>query len=274
LLEAGALAVETIDRDAGTPAEQPRYAEPGIADDSPWPRAQLMALVSADIDARRVLALAAGALGVDAPPATFDGIEEQDWIRASQAQFGPVHVGRQLHVVPTWCDASGEGVTIRLDPGLAFGTGSHATTRLCLEWLELTLRGGESLLDYGCGSGILSIAAAKLGAARVVGTDIDAQAVRSSAANAAMNGVAAEFVAPDALVPETFDIVVANILANPLILLAPVLATRVRGGGRIALSGILETQADEIVEAYARWFTLRAWRAADGWVLIAGERVG
>jgi ribosomal protein L11 methyltransferase len=273
LLAAGALSVEASDAEAGSEGEQAIFAEPGVDAAGHWKRSRLNALVSEEADASRILARAARELGVPVPDVRCDTVEEQDWVRATQAQFGPIAIGRRLHIVPTWCEAAGEGISIRLDPGLAFGTGSHATTRLCLEWLESAIAGGEAVLDYGCGSGILAIAAAKLGATRVTGTDVDPQALRASAANAGLNAVHATFVAPDRLPGRPFDIVVANILANPLILLAPALAARVRRGGRMALSGILETQAEGVAEAYAPWFTLRAWRAADGWVVLSGERV-
>jgi len=176
--------------------------------------------------------------------------------------------------VPSWAQApQPDALNLRLDPGLAFGTGSHPTTGLCLEWMRTHIRGGESLLDYGCGSGILAIAGARLGAARVVGTDVDPQAMRASNENARANGVTATFVLPDALAPGSFDMVVANILANPLALLAPALAQRVRPGGRVALSGILEPQADAVAAAYARWFNIGIWKVRDGWVLLAGDRV-
>ena len=166
----------------------------------------------------------------------------------------------------------GRSLVVRADPGLAFGTGSHPTTRLCLRWLAANLAPGQSVLDYGCGSGILAIAAAKLGAAAVAGTDIDPQAIEASRANAARNRVSARFVLPDALAPDPVDIVVANILANPLRLLAPVLAARVREGGAIFLSGILEDQAAAVRGAYRRWFKLGAWGTDDGWVALTGRR--
>jgi ribosomal protein L11 methyltransferase len=175
--------------------------------------------------------------------------------------------------VPSWHDPPVPGaVVVRLDPGVAFGTGSHPTTRLCLQWLRETVRGGEAVLDYGCGSGILAIAAARLGARAVVGTDIDPQAVAAARINGYANRVAARFELPHALPPQPHDIVVANILTNPLLLLAPVLARAARAGGRIALSGILAPQADDVLEAYAPWFNIARWREAEGWVLLAGER--
>jgi ribosomal protein L11 methyltransferase len=272
LLDAGALAVEATDAQAGTADEEPHFGEPGEPGFVAWRLSRLVALFPAGADAASALAQAAAAMDSAVPPATSWPVEEQDWVRATQAQFGPIRIADDFHVVPTWSDVPRAGVAIRLDPGLAFGTGSHPTTRLCLEWLHATLRGGETLLDYGCGSGILAIAAARLGAAEVTGTDVDPQALEASTRNAAANGVGARFVVPDALPPGAADVVVANILANPLILLAPAIAARVKPGGRLALSGILEPQASEVIGAYAPWITLRAWRAADGWVLLAGER--
>jgi ribosomal protein L11 methyltransferase len=225
-----------------------------------------------DAAAGAALAQAAAALGRAAPACRRLHIEDQDWVRATQAQFGPIAIGDRLVIVPSWCEAPQGAVAITLDPGLAFGTGSHPTTRLCLEWLQDCLERGATVLDYGCGSGVLAIAAMKLGAREVVGTDVDPQAIRASRDNARANAVEATFVLPDALALRAFDVVVANILANPLILLAPALAARVHPGGRLALSGILESQAADVIAAYAPWFTLRAWRASEGWVLLAGGR--
>ncbi len=272
LLDAGALAVEATDAGAGTPEEVARFAEPGEPGFAAWPRSRLVALFDAAADAEAALAAAARALDRAAPAVQRWPVEERDWVRATQAQFGPVHIADDFHIVPSWSEPPAGGTVVRLDPGLAFGTGSHPTTLLCLQWLHLTLRRGDTLLDYGCGSGILAIAAARLGASRVVGTDVDPQALAASHENAAANRVRARFVAPDDLGPGTFGVVVANILANPLRLLAPAIAARVAAGGRLALSGILEAQADDVIAAYAPWITLRAWRAAEGWVLLAGAR--
>ena len=274
LLEAGALAVDAADPGAGTPAETPLYGEPGEPGVAPWSTARLTALFTDDVAASAALAQAAAALGRAAPACRRVQVEDQDWVRATQAQFGPIAIGDRLVIVPTWCAAPAAGaVAITLDPGLAFGTGSHPTTRLCLEWLQDFLERGATVLDYGCGSGILAIAAMKLGAREVVGTDVDPQAIRASRDNARGNAVDATFVLPDALALRAFDVVVANILANPLILLAPALAARVHAGGRLALCGILESQVADVIAAYAPWFTLRAWRASEGWVLLAGERM-
>ena len=273
LLDAGALAVDVSDPAAGTPDESPLYGEPGVPGPGLWRVSRIDALFAEGTDAGRVLADTAQAIGAPMPSHETHEVADQDWVRATQSQFGPIAIGEGFWIVPSWCDLPEPGaIALELDPGLAFGTGSHPTTRLCLEWLRATIAGGESVLDYGCGSGILAIAAAKLGARTVAGTDVDAQALAASAANARANGVEAHFVTPDRLEPGERDVVVANILANPLILLAPALAARTKRGGRIALSGILEAQADEVAATYARWFTLAVWRRLDGWVLLAGTR--
>jgi ribosomal protein L11 methyltransferase len=273
LIDAGALSVDVSDPAAGTPDEAPVYGEPGLAGAAFWSVSRVDALFAGGVDAEALVAGVARALGEPMPLCETRTVEDQDWVRATQSQFGPIAVGAGFWIVPTWCDPpEADALALRLDPGLAFGTGTHPTTRLCLEWLRETLQPGETLVDYGCGSGILAIAAAMLGARDVVGTDIDPQALAASGANAAQNRVAARFVAPDALAMRESDVVVANILANPLILLAPALAARTRVGGRIALSGILDAQADDVAAAYKPWFTLAVWRRRDGWVLLAGER--
>jgi len=273
LLDAGALSVDVSDPLADTADESPLYGEPGEPVAERWPRSRVVALFAADADWRAALRDVAQALAQPVPPHETFPVADQDWVRQTQAQFGPIEIARGFWIVPSWSAVPEPGaISLRLDPGLAFGTGSHPTTRLCLEWLHETLGGGETVLDYGCGSGILAIAAAKFGAGRVVGVDVDPQAVRASESNARQNDVAAVFVEPGALPPAANDVVVANILANPLILLAPALAQRVAAGGRIALSGILEEQADSVIAAYVRWFTLARWRGSEGWVLLAGER--
>jgi ribosomal protein L11 methyltransferase len=273
LLAAGALSVDASDPRTGTPEETPLYGEPGEPGVSLWPVSRLVALFPEACDAPAAVADAAAALGRPPPEVATCRVAEQDWVRATQAQFGPIAIAPGFWIVPTWCEApEPDAFNLRLDPGLAFGTGSHVTTRLCLQWIAANVRRGESLLDCGCGSGILAIAAARLGAHPVVGTDIDPQAVLASEENARINGADATFVLPDALTPRAFDTVVANILANPLGLLAPALAARVRSGGRIVLSGILEPQSDAVAAAYAPWFNIAASQCADGWVLLTGDR--
>ena len=274
LFTAGALSIELSDPAAGTPGETPQYGEPGEPGEQLWPVSRLSALFAPDTDVRAALCAAAVEVELPSPPHESYVLAEQDWVRATQAQFGPIRINDDFWIVPSWSQApQPSALNLRLDPGLAFGTGSHPTTGLCLEWMHAHLKRGESLLDYGCGSGILAIAGALLGAGRVVGTDVDVQAMRASESNAVANGVQVTFVLPDALGPGAFAMVVANILANPLTLLAPALAHRVQPGGRIALSGILEPQADAVAAAYARWFTIGTWKVRDGWALLAGERL-
>ena len=276
LLAAGALSIDVADPHAGTSAETPLYGEPS-APAALWPVNRLTALFS-DNDAVAAALAEVAATGRTLPPHETFPVAEQDWVRATQAQFAPIRIAERLWIVPSWCDpVDPSAINLALDPGLAFGTGSHPTTRLCLRWLARELRPGESVLDYGCGSGILAIAACRLGAGHVAGTDIDPQALAASRDNALANRIDATFLPPDRLAAEersAFDVVVANILANPLVLLAPALAARVRPGGRIALSGILEAQAEDVALAYARWFKLAVGENDDGWVLMAGTRPG
>ncbi|MGH8670204.1 MAG: 50S ribosomal protein L11 methyltransferase [Burkholderiales bacterium] len=237
------------------------------------PRPTLHAVLAVESDARGMVAAASAAAGLAATPQfSVAGIADEDWVRKTQAQFDPIEIGARLWVGPTWHRAPAGRVALQLDPGLAFGTGTHVTTGLVLSFLERTIRGGEHVLDYGCGSGILAIAAAKLGAARVEGVDLDPQAVETAAANARANRVALRAALPDALAAATYDIVVSNILAQPLIVLAPLLAARTAAGGRLALSGILETQAAEVIASYLPWFALRIGGLQDGWVLLEGRR--
>jgi ribosomal protein L11 methyltransferase len=237
------------------------------------PRPTLQALLAADEDADRLVRGAARAAGLSAAPRfTARPVADQDWVRSTQAQFAPIEVGARLWIGPSWHEPPGERVAVRVDPGLAFGTGTHPTTRSILAFLDSAIRGGERLLDYGCGSGILAIAAAKLGAASVDAVDIDTQAVQTALENAAANRVHVRIGLPDALPPASYDIVVSNILAQPLIVLAPLLARRTVGGGRLALAGILDAQAAEVAAAYAPWFDLRAERSEEGWALICGVR--
>jgi ribosomal protein L11 methyltransferase len=290
LLEAGAVSVALEDADAGTAAEAPYYAEPGATTSGAdlgstgttgaWRRNRVSALLSAQADARAVVARAAQAAGLGrAPDFGVARLEDEDWVRRTQSQFVPLRVGDRVWIVPSWHEPPERNATvIRLDPGLAFGTGSHPSTRLVLRFLERVLRetefggGRASVLDYGCGSGILAIAAAKLGARGVDAVDLDPQALEATASNARANGVAVRVAAPQALAPGDYDVVVANILANPLVALAPLLVARTRRGGRLALSGILEAQAPEVIAAYAPEVDLSVGAADDGWVLLEGRR--
>jgi ribosomal protein L11 methyltransferase len=233
----------------------------------------LVALLPADAQAEAIVATAALAIGAPVPAARRRAIDDRDWVRESQAQFAPCAVGTALWVGPTWCQAP-EGVRalVRLDPGLAFGTGSHPSTRLVLQFLVRRLVPGMRVLDYGCGSGILAIAAAKLGAGSVDAVDVDPQAVETTNANARENQAAVRAALPQELAPDRYDMVISNILAQPLILLAPLLASRSAVGGRIALSGILQDQAADVAAAYAPYYEIGAPHAEDGWALVEGVR--
>jgi ribosomal protein L11 methyltransferase len=274
-MDLGALSVSIEDADADTPDEQPVFGEPGMMS-SPrtWLRSRIVALLSPEQDAGLLLTAAANQLGLAVPPFETREVEEQDWVRLTQSQFEPISIGERIWVVPSWHEAPDpQALILELDPGLAFGTGSHPTTRLCMEWIEQHVTPGISVLDYGSGSGILAILATKCGAADVIGIDIDPQAVTTADENAERNRVAGphlRFGLPDACPERTFDIVVANILSNPLKVLASMLCARVAPGGRIALSGVLARQADEVAAAYAPWIALDVWRERDGWVCLSG----
>ena len=273
LLEAGAVSVDVTDADAGTAAEQPVFAEPGSPEPRPWGRSRVSVLVAAGEDAGTIVAAACAHAGIAPPPYQSVAVADQDWVRASRDQFTPIRVSQRLWIVPSWHAAPDpEAINIALDPGLAFGTGSHPTTRLCLAWLERTIRGGEAVIDYGCGSGILAIAAMKLGAARADGVDIDAQALLAARANALQNRVQAEFHGAAAAIRKPAQIVVANILAHPLIVLAPLLARLAVPAGRLALAGVLAGQADEVRAAYEPWFEFGAPGREEDWVLLDGTR--
>jgi ribosomal protein L11 methyltransferase len=274
LLEAGALAASIEDADAGTPDEQPQFGEPGSVNSPGWIHSRVVALLEPDADVPALLAEACAAIGLARVPAwAAEAVAEQNWVQLTQSQFDPIRVSQRLWIVPSWHDAPDPAaVNLVLDPGMAFGTGSHPTTRLCLEWLERNVAEGCSVLDYGCGSGILAIAAARLGAGRVAGVDIDPQAVDAARANAERNRVTAVFAESTLPVAAEYDLVVANILSNPLRVLAPAICAHVRSGGRLALSGILREQADEIRAIYAPWVPLEVADVREDWVCLAGTK--
>lgn len=274
LLEAGALSASIEDADAGTAAEKPQFGEPGSVNAPGWAHSRIVALFEPDADVAALLAQASAAIGLPGVPAwTVEEVAEQNWVQLTQSQFDPIRVSERLWIVPSWHELPDPAaVNLILDPGMAFGTGSHPTTRLCLEWLERNVHDGCSLLDYGCGSGILAIAAARLGAGSVAGVDIDPQAVAAARANAERNGVNALFADSAQPVAGEYDLVVANILANPLRVLAPAICAHVRSGGRLALSGILREQADEIIAIYAQWLPLQVAGVREDWVCLAGVK--
>ena len=281
LMDAGALSVSVEDADEGTEAEQPLFGEPGMEPaEAAWERSRVVALADANADHAAIVANAIDACGIGndaaAPAYVLRPVAEQDWVRLTQSQFDPIHIGKHIWVVPSWHDAPDpDGLILELDPGLAFGTGSHPTTRLCMEWLETHAPTGLSVLDYGCGSGILAMVAAKLGARQVCGVDIDPQAIESARYNCERNRCNIEYYLPEdfagAPAPQTFDVVVANILSSPLKLMAPMLSSRVAPGGTLVLSGILVRQADEVTAAYAPFMQMAVWAEHDGWVALTGR---
>ena len=274
LIDAGALSASIEDADAGTPDEQPQFGEPGSVNSPGWMHSRVIALLEADADVAVLLADAVAMIGLAEVPAySIEAVAEQNWVQLTQSQFDPIKVSDRLWIVPSWHESPDPAaINLILDPGMAFGTGSHPTTRLCLEWLERNVTESSTLLDYGCGSGILAIAAARLGAGRVAGVDIDPQAVESARANAERNGVAALFADSTQPVAGEYDLVVANILSNPLRVLAPAICAHVRSGGRLALSGILREQAEEIIGIYAQWLPMKVADTREDWVCLSGVK--
>jgi len=275
--ELDALSVSVEDADAGTGAEQALFGEPGMPEPpAGWGRSTLRALFADEAAAGGAAALLlaqpdwAPGLHIEAVQA----VAEQDWVRITQSQFAPVEITPEFWIVPSWHEAPAAAQrVIRLDPGLAFGTGTHPTTRMCLRWIAGHAKAWPRVLDYGCGSGILAIAAALHGAREIDAVDIDDAAVAATRANAAANGVSVRAGRPEAA-SGAYPLVLANILATPLKLLAPLLCSFVAPGGSLVLAGILERQAAELITAYAPALALRIADSEDGWILMTGRRTG
>jgi ribosomal protein L11 methyltransferase len=282
-----ALSVSVEDADADTAAEQALFGEPGLpAPAAGWERSTIKALFETELAAEQAATLLLAQHGDKTPGSgvilqALAAMPDQDWVRLTQSQFTPVAITPTFWVVPSWHDVPAAAThVIRLDPGLAFGTGTHPTTRMCLRWLatQAALASGRSVgqrvLDYGCGSGILAIGAALLGAAAIDAVDIDTAAVQSTHDNAVRNAVSPEQLKPG--LPDAaqglYDTVLANILATPLKLLAPLMAGHVAPGGWLVLAGILERQADELSAAYAPWLDLNVADREDGWILMTAQR--
>lgn len=270
LLALGAVSVTFMDAE-----DQPIF-EPDLGTTPLWSHTHLLALFEADADLANLAAHLELITSCPLPQHQIERIEDQDWERSWMDNFQPMRFGRRLWIVPSWHAApEPQAVNLLLDPGLAFGTGTHPTTALCLEWLDGQALAGCSVLDFGCGSGILAIAALLLGARLAVGTDIDPQALEASRDNAGRNAIAPErfpLYLPGDLPAGEYDVVVANILAGPLVSLAAQLTARVRPGGRLALSGILAEQAEEVSGAYSEAFELDPVAVKDGWTRITGQR--
>ena len=271
-----ALSVSVEDADAQTPAEQALFGEPGMPPPKAgWERSRVVSLFSDEAGARdAATVLSAQDFFAGCQLVAIQAVPEQDWVRLTQSQFTPVEITPEFWIVPTWHEPPAQArQVIRLDPGLAFGTGTHPTTRMCLRWIAGQGAAGKSLgrvLDYGCGSGILAIGAAKFGASSIDAVDIDEAAVQSTLANAEANHVSLTTGLPDKA-EGTYQTVLANILATPLKVLAPLLCARVAPGGALVLAGILERQADELKAAYAPYCQLQVTDQEDGWILMTAR---
>lgn len=280
LMEVESLAVSVEDADADTDAEKALFGEPGMPPPKAgWERSVVKALFATEVEATEAATLIlAQDWARDVHVQTIQAVEEQDWVRLTQSQFAPVEITEAFWIVPSWHQAPPQATTImRLDPGLAFGTGTHPTTRMCLRWIarhQDLAPGWARVLDYGCGSGILAIGAALHGATHVDAVDIDPAAITSTQANAEANQVAARIRAgmPDAASGE-YPLALANILATPLKLLAPLLCQHLAPGAHLVLAGILERQADELKAAYAPWLKLEVSDSEEGWILMTAQRV-
>ncbi len=284
LIELGALSVDIHDAAVGTQHEQSLFEQYNELPKAIWSNVEITALFEEAIDVTVIMQTAAQSAQLACMPTyRINKVEDQDWVRLTRAQFRPIKISSKVWIVPSWHQVPDpKAINLMLDPGRAFGTGSHPTTQLCLTWLDENLQGGEQVLDYGCGSGILAIAALKLGADHVVGVDIDPHAVESSVENAVHNQCnqsKVEFYLADYMskVDQAMDgwadVVVANILANPLIMLAPLLMRASRDNGRIVLSGILKEQVKEVEQAYQQWFRMYLAKEQDGWALLIGVRI-
>ena len=273
--ELDALAVSIEDADAGSDAEQPLFDEPGVAAAGTWTHARVSALFADEAQATAAAAAVAADGSGEVRVVAIAAVEDHDWVRLTQAQFGPCRITEAFWIVPTWSEVPSEArQVIRLDPGRAFGTGTHPTTRMCLRWIAEHGDAGIAwprALDYGCGSGVLAIAASRFGAREVDAVDVDPAAVETTRANAFANGVVVRAGAPD-IAAGRYALVVANILAAPLELLAPALAALVADGGDLVLSGILDRQTDALRSVYAPWIALDAVAHDEGWALLAGRR--
>ncbi len=274
-----ALSVSVEDADAQTPAEQALFGEPGMPPPKEgWQRSSVKALFATEAAAREAASLlAAQDFFADCQLLQVQAVAEQDWVRLTQSQFEPVEITPEFWIVPSWHQAPAQAKTVMtLDPGLAFGTGTHPTTRMCLQWIAQNRAEveGQRVLDYGCGSGILAIGAALHGAAHIDAVDIDPAAVQATGDNAANNRIPPGLIhagLPDACSGQ-YHTVLANILATPLKVLAPLLCSHVAAGGHLVLAGILERQEDELIEAYAPYLQLQVAKSQEGWILMTGRK--
>ncbi|MEY2946933.1 MAG: Ribosomal protein methyltransferase [Pseudomonadota bacterium] len=269
-----ALSVSVEDADAETEHEQALFGEPGMPPPKEgWQRSKMVALFAKEEEAQEAaVLLAAQDFFESCQILSIAAVPDQDWVRLTQSQFAPVEITPEFWIVPTWHEPPAQArEVIRLDPGLAFGTGTHPTTRMCLRWIATHAVTSQRVLDYGCGSGILAIGAAKFGASHIDAVDIDEAAVTSTELNAQANGVELNAGLPE-LAQGTYNTVLANILATPLKVLAPLLCSHVQAGGHLVLAGILERQEEELIQAYAPHLTLKVADREDGWILMTAQR--
>ncbi|MBV1931775.1 MAG: 50S ribosomal protein L11 methyltransferase [Porticoccaceae bacterium] len=270
LLDSGAVSV-TLSDSADVP-----ILEPGVGETPLWQKLTLTALFPADIDTDLVLLQLSADSGQSLPPWRWEILEDQAWERLWMDHYHPIRCGQRLWICPSWCQPpEPDAINLMLDPGLAFGTGSHATTFLCLQWLDSLDLEGKTLIDYGCGSGILAIAATLLGARKVIAIDNDPQALLATADNAQRNGIDKDklcICGPDEQTPEASDYLVANILAAPLIQLAEHIMKSVKAGGQLCLSGIVDGQVTEVREAYVGHFAFMPPVNQDDWVRLVASK--
>jgi len=268
LLDTGASAVTFQDNE-----DQPIY-EPEIGTTPLWPATNVIALYDAETDTDMLIGILTGMMAPQALPSyRIEAVEDKDWIREWMDNFQPMNFGEKLWICPSWhTPPQADAINIMLDPGLAFGTGTHPTTALCLNWLDQSDVKGKVVIDYGCGSGILAIAAALLGAKKVIGVDTDPQALEATQANAERNGVKIDTYLPDDCPDETCDLLLANILAGPLQSLSERLAGLSKSGAMIVLSGILDVQAEDVSQSYQTWFDMKAPVLKDEWIRLVGQK--
>ena len=275
LFDAGALSIDVTDADEGSVKERAIYLEPGEEILLSWGYNLVVGLFDKDIEVADIFSFVSDVLQpLQLSPPQTRIVDDQDWVRLTQQQFQPIQITKRLQISPSWSAVKVTSeINIILDPGLAFGTGSHPTTQLCLHWLESNLVSGQAVIDYGCGSGVLGIAAKMFGAGRVVGIDIDEDALAASQYNALRNEVDLEVVPAGDSFNEQVDIVIANILPSPLKVLAPLLSQLVKPGGDIVLSGILVSHEQELLSIYGQWFEMSTFQTMDDWVCLQGTKL-
>ena len=273
LIELGALSSSIEDAYLNSENEEALFGEPNIPSNTLWQNNTIESLFDDSVSVNTIIDELKTITGLSQIDYTIESVEEQNWVSLTQSQFEPISILNQLWIVPSWhTSPDPNAMNIMLDPGLAFGTGSHPTTHLCLAWLINEVSENDRVLDYGCGSGILSIAAKKCGAKEVVGVDIDPQAIIASTQNAKQNHVNVQFYNSESSFNFEADIVVANILSSALSVLAPVIAKACKPHGKIALSGILREQIEMLTEIYSVWFNLNTPIEREGWILMSGYK--